>query len=177
LSRHDRVGDPVPHGFVHHSFVPHKTNAVHIHEHEAGGVPDFVGEGAVALGAAFAEGDVGAGSGHGREGESRRVGAEALDDLEGINHVAFGLRHLLAIGIADESVDINLAKRDAVVLFPFPATCFLDSGILFVSLHEVATEHDHARDPEEKNFVGGDEQRGRIKRRIGRAFFPASLAW
>ncbi len=32
-----------------------------------------------------------------------------------------------------------------------------------MSLHEVAAEHDHARNPEEKNFVGGDQQRCRIK--------------
>ncbi len=49
--------------------------AVDVHEDEAGGVPDFVGEGAVAFGAGFVEGDVGAGRGHGGEREADGIGA------------------------------------------------------------------------------------------------------
>src|SRR5580700_1232849 len=118
---------------------------IHIHEHEAGGVPDFVGEGAIALGAALAEGNVGAGRGHGRQGEAGCIRAEALDDLERIDYVALGLRHLLPFSVTHQGMDVNLPEGHAVVLLPLPAAGLLDSGILLVTLHEVATEHDHAR--------------------------------
>jgi hypothetical protein len=73
--------------------------AVYIHEHESGGVPDLVGEGAIAVGAALAEGDVGSGRGHGRQSEASCVGTKALDDFEGVDNVALGLRHFLAVRI------------------------------------------------------------------------------
>ena len=49
-----------------------------IHEEEACGVPDFVGEGARAEDAVVAEDDVRAGSGHAGEHVAQRVGAVLL---------------------------------------------------------------------------------------------------
>ena len=87
---------------------------VEVQEEEASGVPDLVGEGAVALGAALAEGDVGAGRGLAGEGEAHGVGAVLGDNLDGIDDVALGLGHLLPLGIADERVDVDLTERDRV---------------------------------------------------------------
>src|SRR5208282_1211759 len=108
LSRLDRVRDP----------VPHETQAVYVHEHESGGVPDFVGEGAVAFGAALAEGDVSSRRGHGGQREAGRISAEAFDDVERVDYIPFHLRHLLAFGIAHQRMNVDVAERNAVVLHP-----------------------------------------------------------
>src|SRR5436190_21593165 len=58
------------------------ASAVHVHKHEARGVPDLIGKSAIAFGTRLIEGDVGARRSHGGEGEARRVGAVFLDDLD-----------------------------------------------------------------------------------------------
>ena len=88
------------------------AGALDVHEDEARGVPDLVGEGAIAFGAGFAEGDVGAGRGHGGEGEPHSIRAVLFDDLDRVDDVAFGLGHLLAVGVADQRVDVDLAEGD-----------------------------------------------------------------
>ncbi len=137
-------------GLCHGDFVAGFAGAVDVHEEEAGGVPDFVGEGAVAFGAGFAEGNVGARRGHGGEGEADGVGAEALDDVDGVDDVALGLGHLLAVGVADEAVDVDLFERDGVGELALAAVRHGDV------LHEVAAEHDHAGYPEEEDVEAGD---------------------
>ena len=133
------------------------AGAVEVHEEEAGGVPDFVGEGAVAFGAGFVEGDVGAGRGHAGEGEADGVGAVLGDDLDGVDDVALGLGHLLAVGVADEGVDVDVAEGDGVGERARAAVGHGDVE------HEVAAEHDHARDPEEEDVEAGDELRGGVE--------------
>ena len=81
-----------------------------IHEEEASGVPDLVGKGAIALGAALGEGDVGTGRSHRGQREAHRIGAVLLDDLDRVDHVALGLRHLLAFGVAHQAVNVDLRK-------------------------------------------------------------------
>ena len=88
--------------------------AVDVLEEEAGGVPDFVGEGAIAFGSRDVEGDVGARRGHAGEGEADRIRSVLLDDLDGVDDVALGLGHLLAVGVADEGVDVDLLKGDRI---------------------------------------------------------------
>ena len=131
--------------------------AVHVHEDEAGGVPDFVGEGAVALGAGDVEGDVGAGRGHAGQREADRIGPVLLDDLDGVDDVALGLGHLFAVGVADEGVDVDLAERNG---FGERARAAVGHGNVG---REPAAEHDHARDPEEENVEAGDEERGGVE--------------
>ena len=133
------------------------AGAVEVHEEEAGGVPDFVGEGAVALGAGFGECDVGAGRGHAGQGEAHGIGAEALDDLDGVDDVALGLGHLLAVGVADEGVDVDLLEGDGFGELARAAIGHRDVE------HEVAAEHDHAGDPEEEDVEAGDEQGGGVE--------------
>ncbi len=131
--------------------------AVDVHLEEAGGVPDLVGEGAVALGAGFVEGDVGAGRGLRGEGETDGVGAVFRDDLDGVDHVALGLGHLLAVGVADQGVDVDVAEGDGVGERALAAV-----GVGDVE-HEVAAEHDHAGDPEEEDVEAGDEELGGVE--------------
>ena len=103
------------------------------------------------------------GRGHRRQREARRVGAKALDDVERIDHIALGLRHLLALGVAHQRVNVDLAEGNAVVFLVRPSAGGFHRRILLMPLHEVAAEHDHARHPEEQDLVGGDQQRGGIE--------------
>ncbi len=99
------------------------------------------------------------GRSHRGQGEAHRVGAVLLDDLDGIDHVALGLRHLLAVGVAHQRVDVDVPEGHVSV---------------FVSAHEVAIHHDHARHPEEQDVEASNEQRRRIKRiQVGRRIGPA----
>ncbi len=65
--------------------------ALHLHEDEPCRVPYLVGESAVALGAGFAEGDVGTRRGHAGQREAHGIRPVVLDDLDGIDHIALGL--------------------------------------------------------------------------------------
>ena len=112
-------------------------------EDEAGGVPDFVGEGAGAVEAFRAEDDVGAGGGAEEQGHAHGVGSVLFGDDEGVDDIAFGLRHLLLFGVADEAVNIDLAERDIA--------------------HEFDAEHGHAGDPEEEDVEAGDERGGGVE--------------
>ncbi len=101
------------------------------------------------------------------EGEAHGVGSVALNDLDGINDVAFGLGHLLAVGVAHERVDVDFAEGYGIFEVAFAAV-----GHGHVR-HEVAAEHDHAGDPEEEDVEAGDEELGGIERveiaRVARA--------
>jgi hypothetical protein len=132
--------------------------AVDVHEEEAGGVPDFVGEGAVAFGSGHVEGDVGAGRGHGRQREADGIGAVLLDDLDGVDDVALGLGHLFAVGVADQGVDVDLAEGNRV---GERARAPVGHGDV---LGEPDAQHDHAGDPEEEDVEAGDEEAGGVER-------------
>ena len=69
----------------------------------------------------------------------------------------------MALGIAYQRVNVDLAERHTVVLLIVPATGLLQLRILSVALHEVAAKHDHARHPEKQNLVRRYQQRGGIK--------------
>ena len=81
-----------------------------VEEEEAGGVPDFVGEGAGAQDAVFAEDDVGAGGGHAGEHVAHGVGAVLVGELEGVDAGAFCFGHFGAFGGADEGVEVEAVE-------------------------------------------------------------------
>ena len=62
---------------------------------------------------------------------------DAIDDVERIDHVALGLGHLVAVLIADEPGDVDVAERHVT--------------------HELQSHHHHARDPEEDDVEAGDQ--------------------
>src|SRR4029077_13219000 len=93
---------------------PPHTHTIHVHEHEAGGVPYLVGEIPIAFGAAWIERDIRSRRRHRREREARRVRPVLLDDFDRIKHVALGLRHLLTLSVAHQSMDVDFAEWDAV---------------------------------------------------------------
>ncbi len=66
---------------------------------------------------------------------------DAVYQIERIERVALGLRHLLAFGVAHDSVDVNVMERHF--------------------LGEVQRHHDHPSDPEEDDVEAGDQHRGR----------------
>src|SRR3546814_3800875 len=86
--------------------------AAFVHLAEARGVPDLGAEVAIALDAALGELDVAALRGQRREGEAHRVGAELVDEVERVQDVALGLRHLLALLVAHQGVDVDGVEGD-----------------------------------------------------------------
>ena len=45
-----------------------------------------------------------------RQREPHRIRPEFLDDVDRVDHIALGLRHLLPVGIAHQRVDVDLAE-------------------------------------------------------------------
>ena len=114
-----------------------------VHKHEAGGVPELVGEVAARLDLLIREAHIVAGRVVRRERETQRVRAVLLDDLQRVDAVAQRLRHLPALRVAHEPVDEDGAEgRLAGVL---------DAG-----------EY-HPRDPEEDDVVSRDERGRRVE--------------
>jgi hypothetical protein len=66
-----------------------------------------------------------------------RFQVDAVDEVDRVEHVALGLRHLLPLGIADEAVDIDVLERNLA--------------------GDVFGHHHHARDPEENDVKAGDK--------------------
>ena len=72
------------------------------------------------------------------------VERNAVDEIERVEAVAAALRHLLALGVAHETGDVDLAERHLT--------------------GEVQRHHDHPGDPEEDDVVAGDQHVGRVIR-------------
>ena len=125
-----------------------------VHLGEARGVPQLGGEVAVALDAALRQLDVAPLRRHRRQREAQRVGAETVDEVERIDDVALRLRHLRALLVADEGVDVDVAERHLAA--------------------EMQAHHHHPRDPEEDDVEAGDQRAGRIVAvELGRLVGPA----
>ena len=77
-----------------------------------------------------------------RDGEAKRVGGIGLDQLQRIERVAEGLRHLPSLRIAHDAMDHDVLERRL--------------------LHEVDARHHHARHPEEDDVLRRHEVGGRI---------------
>ena len=76
--------------------------------------------------------------------KAQRVSAEFRDDIQRIDTVAEGLRHLDVVHVAHRPMEIHGVKRRCI--------------------HERVARHDHARDPEKQNLGRGDEVVRRIER-------------
>src|SRR5580765_7394501 len=111
----------------------YSTYTIKVHEHETRGIPYLVGKGAVAIGAALRESNVRSGRGHGGQRESNSICTEFFGDINGVDHVALGFGHLLAISITNQRMDVNILERDIP---------------LRMTSHKMAAQHDHARHPE-----------------------------
>ena len=114
-----------------------------VHEQEARGVPDLVGEPGAQLEGIPVHKDVLALGGHERQGELEGVGAVLLDHLEGIDAVAEGLGHLAALHVPDQAVNVHVREGNLA--------------------HELQPHHDHPGDPEEDDVVGRDQGRGGVE--------------
>jgi hypothetical protein len=68
------------------------------------------------------------------------VDADAVDQVDGVEHVALRLGHLGAFGVADQAVHIDVLEGDLA--------------------GDVLGHHDHARHPEEDDVEAGDQHRG-----------------
>ena len=69
------------------------------------------------------------------------VEADAVDQIDRIEHVALGFRHLLAFAIADQAMHIDVLEGDLA--------------------GDLLGHHDHAGDPEEDDVETGDQHRRR----------------
>ena len=68
---------------------------------------------------------------------------DAVDEIDRIEDVALALRHLLPFAVADQGVDVDVAKRHVA--------------------GELQSHHDHARDPEEDDVPARHEHAGGIE--------------
>jgi hypothetical protein len=83
-----------------------------VHLGEAAGIPQLGREVAVTLDALGRELDVAALRCHRGQREAERVGAVLVDQVQGVDDVALRLRHLRALLVADEGVDVDDGERD-----------------------------------------------------------------
>ena len=75
-------------------------------------------------------------------------------DVERVDDVALGLRHLVAVLVADQPGDVDVAERHVA--------------------GELQAHHHHARDPEEDDVEARDQHAGRIERlQLRRLLRPA----
>jgi hypothetical protein len=82
------------------------------------------------------------------------VKRDAVDQVDRVEHVALGFRHLLAFRVADQAMDIDIAERN-------PAG-------------DVLGHHHHARHPEEDDVEAGDQHgRGQVEVERRVATLPA----
>ena len=82
-----------------------------------------------------------------------RLGVDAVDEVDRIEHVPLRLRHLVAFLVAHDRVDVHVAERHVA--------------------GEIGRRHDHARDPEEDDVEAGDEhRRGQERRELLRLLGP-----
>ncbi len=109
---------------------------------ESRGIPNLIGEIAVAFDPFFCQLDIASRRGHRGQGEPKGVGAELIHDVQRIDHVALGLAHLLAFCVADQGMDIDVFEGHIS--------------------HELEPHHDHAGHPEEQNVEAGDQCGSRV---------------
>ena len=84
----------------------------------------------------------------------QRFEVDAVDQIDRIDDVALRLRHLVAVLVADQPGDVDLAERHVA--------------------GELQAHHDHARDPEEDDVEAGHQHAGRIERlQLARLLRPA----
>src|SRR5690606_25595738 len=83
-----------------------------------------------------------------------RLEIDAVDQIEGVDDVALRFRHLVAVLVANEPGDVDLAEGNVA--------------------GELEPHHDHAGDPEEDDVETRDEHAGRVERlQLVRLFRPA----
>ena len=69
--------------------------------------------------------------------------ADAVDQVDRVQDVALGLGHLVAVGIAHQAVNVDLAEGHIA--------------------HELEAHHDHPGDPEEDDVEPGDQYTGGVE--------------
>src|SRR6266498_5483398 len=89
----------------------------------------------VALDTLFGKAHVSSLARKGGKGEPESVGPEFIYYTARIDHITPGFRHLLALSVPDDSMNINIAERRLP--------------------HKFQPHHDHPRDPEEKDIKSG----------------------
>ena len=73
----------------------------------------------------------------------QRIQFDAVDQVQRVQDIAFGLGHLLAFGIPHQAGDIDLPERHVA--------------------HELQSHHDHPGDPEENDVETGNQDAGGVK--------------
>ncbi len=75
----------------------------------------------------------------------QRLEIDAVDDVERVDDVALGLRHLVAALVADQAGDVHIPERHVA--------------------HELQPEHHHPGDPEEDDVEARHQHIGRVEAR------------
>ncbi len=151
-----------------------------IHQHIAGGVPQFVAEITVTLDAVEIEFDIPPGGGQGGEGEAQRISAEGGNAIGkifagGLDYFACHLRlhqsgdalvgQVLQFDAVDEVngvEDVALGLGHLLTVGIPHQTMDIDFMKRYLA-SEFQPHHDHPRDPEENDIEAGDQDVGGIK--------------
>ena len=134
--------DPAVHRHARRQRIMVRVMRHAVHLGETCGVPQLGAEVAVTLDARLGQLDVATLRGHGGEGKAQRVRAIGIDQFERVNDVALRLRHLLALLVADQGVDVDGVERHL--------------------MHEVQPHHHHPGNPEEDDVEAGDQHVGLV---------------
>jgi len=122
-------------------------------DHKAASIPELVGEVAVGFHLFQAQVGVFAGGGAHQQGETQRVGAKVIHDVDWVDHIALGFGHFLAVLIAHQAMQVD--------------------GVEGGLLGELEAAHNHARHPEKQDVVAGLHVGGRVEVfQVGGLFGP-----
>ena len=113
-----------------------------VHLSKAAGVPELGCEIAVGFDQMRRKPDVVALRGLARQRKAQRVGAIVVDDAERVDDVALRFRHLGALLVTNQAVDVDSRERRL--------------------LHEMQAHHHHPGDPEEDYVKAGHQRIGRV---------------
>jgi len=109
---------------------------------EACCVPKLSRKVPIAFDPAGAEFDVAARAGAGEDREAKGIGAILFDQIQRIDDIALGFRHLLATLIPHQAMDVNVLERHLA--------------------HKFEAEHHHPSNPEKDDVEAGHQNIGGI---------------
>ncbi len=118
-------------------FGPRAAAAHAVHLGKAGGVPDLGDEIAESLDMTRPQPGIAAHRGHAGQGHAQRIGAVFVDQIQRVDDVALRLRHLRALFVAHQAVDID--------------------GVEGHVARHLQLHHHHPRDPEEDDVKAGHQ--------------------
>ena len=148
------TSDPAVDGELAIGGIETGVGSAAVHLAIAGGIPQLGGEVAITLHPRGRELHVAALGGQSGQGKAQGVGAVLVDEFQGVNDIALGLGHFLALFVTHQGMDIDRVERRLA--------------------HEVEAHHHHPRHPEKDNVEARHQNIGGIiALKLGRLLRPS----